>query len=139
VAPDAARFCRKRPEKRDHAIALGLTHFVDDRVDVLQALRGVVPRLYLFGAQTGPLPEFAAHVPDWIAASEALLADVEVDVRRTSSAVAGAPAAASAATSASSVTHPAPSSASPCSAGRCRSMRLISFDMCTRRDVTAQA
>jgi hypothetical protein len=76
MAPDAARFCRKRPEKRDHAVALGLTHFVDDRVDVLEALRGAVPRLYLFGAQARPAPAFAIHVPDWIAASDALLGDL---------------------------------------------------------------
>jgi len=77
MAPDAVRFCRKRPEKRLHALELGLTHFVDDRLDVLDALRGAVPRLYLFGAQRGPLPDYAVHVPDWIAASEALLDDVE--------------------------------------------------------------
>jgi hypothetical protein len=77
MAPDAVRFCRRRPEKRDHALLLGLTHFVDDRVDVLQALRGAVPRLYLFGIQTGPLPDFATHVPDWLAAHTALLDDVQ--------------------------------------------------------------
>jgi hypothetical protein len=77
MAPDAARFCRKRPEKRDHALVLGLTHFIDDRVDVLQALRGAVPHLYLFGAQSGPLPAFATHVPDWLAVHECLVSDVE--------------------------------------------------------------
>jgi hypothetical protein len=77
MAPGAVRFCRKRPEKRDHALRLGLTHFVDDRVDVLEALRGAVPRLYLFGAQGRPAPAFARHVPDWIAAHDALLVDVD--------------------------------------------------------------
>src|SRR5262245_59446882 len=46
---DNVRFCRRREEKREHAIALGLTDFIDDRVDVLEHLRGVVPRLLLFG------------------------------------------------------------------------------------------
>jgi hypothetical protein len=77
MAPDAVRFCRKRPEKRDHALLLGLTHFVDDRVDVLQALRGAVPHLYLFGVQDRPAPDFARHLPVWIAAHDALVADVE--------------------------------------------------------------
>jgi hypothetical protein len=76
MAADAARFCRERKDKRVHAVRLGLSHFVDDRVDVLDALRGVVPKLYLFGAQTRPAPAWAAHVPDWIAASDALLGDL---------------------------------------------------------------
>ena len=66
------RFCRKRPEKRDHAVALGLTHFVDDRLDVLRHLEGAVPHRYRFGPARpddviGPqiLP-----VPDWRAAVE---------------------------------------------------------------------
>lgn len=42
------RFCRERPQKRDHAIALQLTHFVDDRADVLAHLEGVVPHRILF-------------------------------------------------------------------------------------------
>lgn len=61
------RFCRERSEKRDHAEDLGLTHFVDDRVDVHQHLRGVVRRLYLFGYQrrgTAPPPWLKA-TPTW--------------------------------------------------------------------------
>lgn len=45
------RFCIERRDKATHAKELGLTHFVDDRVDVLQHLRGLVPALYLFGHQ----------------------------------------------------------------------------------------
>src|ERR1051326_4705692 len=30
VDPEHVRFCRRRAEKRDHCLALGLTHFVDD-------------------------------------------------------------------------------------------------------------
>src|SRR5262245_22854853 len=33
------RFCLKRPQKADHARQLRLTHFIDDRVDVLEHLR----------------------------------------------------------------------------------------------------
>lgn len=47
--PEAnVRFCRERPQKRDHAIALGLTHFIDDRHDVLAHLEGVVEHRVLF-------------------------------------------------------------------------------------------
>jgi len=73
MAPDAVRFCRRRPEKRDHALALGLTHFIDDRVDVLGALHGAVPNLYLFGVQAGPCPAFATATRDWRAVGAALL------------------------------------------------------------------
>ena len=54
VARDHLRFCRKRPHKRHHCAELGITHFVDDRVDVLSHLRGLVPNLYLFGHQRRP-------------------------------------------------------------------------------------
>ena len=78
---DAVRFCRRRGDKRDHALALGLSHFVDDRVDVLQALRGAVPHLYLFGVQVGPAPRWTTHVVDWPAARAALLGGGGVDER----------------------------------------------------------
>ena len=73
---EAVRFCRRRPDKRVHAIELGLTHFVDDRSDVLAALVGAVPNLYLFGAQRDPVPAFAKHVADWAIARGAVLADL---------------------------------------------------------------
>jgi hypothetical protein len=73
IAPDAVRFCRKRPEKRDHALLAGLTHFIDDRADVLQHLRGAVPFLYLFGAQLAPAPAWTRPVADWAAVDAALL------------------------------------------------------------------
>jgi hypothetical protein len=73
---DAVRFCRRRPDKRVHAVELGLSHFIDDRSDVLGALVGAVPHLYLFGAQTEPTPPFAKHVADWSVARDAVLADL---------------------------------------------------------------
>ena len=65
MTADRVRFCRARADKRTHAVELGLTHFIDDRVDVLTHLRGVVPSLYLFGAQSEPGPSWATHVRDW--------------------------------------------------------------------------
>lgn len=35
IPPGNVRFCRRRPEKADHAAQLGITHFIDDRADVL--------------------------------------------------------------------------------------------------------
>ena len=73
---DAVRFCRRRPDKRVHAVELGLTHFIDDRSDVLAALVGAVPHLYLFGALREPAPTFATHVADWSVARDVVLADL---------------------------------------------------------------
>jgi hypothetical protein len=65
IAPEHLHFCRRRNEKRAHADALGLTHFIDDRLDVLSFLRGGVPNLFLFGAQAQPIPDWVTHVADW--------------------------------------------------------------------------
>jgi hypothetical protein len=75
VPADNLRFCRERREKRDHALALGLTHFIDDRADVLHHLEGAVPSLYLFGHQKHPPPPFATLVPTWRAVRALLLGD----------------------------------------------------------------
>lgn len=61
------RFCRERRDKAVHAVELGLTHFVDDRFDVLGHLVGHVDRLYLFGPQrrrSAQLPGMLA-APGW--------------------------------------------------------------------------
>jgi len=59
------RFCLKRPEKAIHCRELGITHFIDDRTDVLAAMVGVVPHLYLFGPQRGAPPSGTRHVAGW--------------------------------------------------------------------------
>jgi len=74
---DAVRFCRERRDKRLHAEKLGLTHFVDDRVDVLAVLRSV-PNRYLFGPHTN-VPAWARPVPDWAAVRRLLLDAETVD------------------------------------------------------------
>ncbi|XRQ03472.1 hypothetical protein ACN3XK_43670 [Actinomadura welshii] len=61
-----ARFCRKRAEKAVHCRELGITHMIDDRLDVHRAIREIVPYRYLFGPMAGP--EWVRHVPDWAAA-----------------------------------------------------------------------
>jgi hypothetical protein len=82
LRPDRVRFCRKREDKREHALALGLTHFIDDRTDVLAHLRGVVPHLFLFGAQTEAIPEWVVHVRDWEAVAASLSAGEDQEVGR---------------------------------------------------------
>jgi hypothetical protein len=63
VSRDNVRFCRIRAQKREHCEELGLTHFVDDRVDVHAAIHGTVEHQYLFGHATGTAHAEAA--PTW--------------------------------------------------------------------------
>jgi hypothetical protein len=63
VARENLRFCRERRDKARHAEQLGLTHFVDDRLDVLRHLEGIVPTLVLFGAERAPA--FARAARSW--------------------------------------------------------------------------
>ena len=78
------RFCRERPEKAEHARQLGLTHFIDDRLDVLDAMRGLVPHLFAFGEETGTVPEWTIRVRDWNAV-RAWFGPGAADAPRTSS------------------------------------------------------
>lgn len=74
VDPRRLRFCRARKDKAQIALTLGLTHFIDDRVDVLGHLTGLVRHRYLFGPQREPIPAWAIAVPDWQHARAAVLA-----------------------------------------------------------------
>lgn len=74
VARERVRFCRKRAEKAIHCAGLGITHMIDDRLDVHVALRGLVPNLYLFGAQAQPAPEWVRHTPNWPEVERAIAA-----------------------------------------------------------------
>jgi hypothetical protein len=67
------RFCLKRPDKAVHCAQLGITHFVDDKLDVHQALRGIVAHRYLFGPQPAPAPEWVRHTETWADAEAAIL------------------------------------------------------------------
>ena len=71
------RFCLKRPEKREHCERIGATHFVDDRFDVLENLRGLVPNLYWFGHRPASpaAPEWLTPVVDFPSLRAVLLSD----------------------------------------------------------------
>lgn len=68
-------FCRERPDKAPIAQRLELTHFVDDRADVLWHMRGIVPNLYLFGLRIDQQEDTGGFVRvlTWEAALEAIL------------------------------------------------------------------
>ena len=73
--PGHLRFCLQRPQKALHCRELGITHFIDDRPDVLKAMIGVVPHLFLFGPQRAGTPPNRAFtpVPNWAEIARILL------------------------------------------------------------------
>jgi hypothetical protein len=62
VAPANVRFCRERHEKAGICEELGITHFVDDRLEVLSYLTSVGKR-YLFQPSEQEVQRFAQHLP----------------------------------------------------------------------------
>ena len=65
LARDHVRFCRARPDKRQHCEELGLTHFVDDRPEVHAAIQGVVDHQFFFGPQERPVPSYGVAARTW--------------------------------------------------------------------------
>lgn len=59
-------FCRQRQDKAPICRNLEITHFIDDRADVLRFMRTIVPNRYLFGPQIHAVAEDALiPVRDW--------------------------------------------------------------------------
>ena len=68
VPPEHLHFVRHRHEKAPVCKDLGVTHFVDDRLSVLEHLRAV-PHLYLFVGGLGPHSP-PGEIPTWVTASD---------------------------------------------------------------------
>lgn len=73
IARDNVRFCRARADKAVHCAELGITHMIDDRLDVHRVLRDLVSHRLLFGAQSEPIPDWVRHVPSWNDVERAVL------------------------------------------------------------------
>jgi len=77
LPPTNVHFCRKREEKAPICTRLGVTHFVDDRLEVLSYLDGV-PHRYLFSPRNEEVAEFrtflsaVTRVDSWKALDAAL-------------------------------------------------------------------
>lgn len=56
IPAENLRFCLERPQKALHCAELGISHFIDDRSDVLHHLAGIVPHRFLFGPQRPGMP-----------------------------------------------------------------------------------
>jgi hypothetical protein len=67
LLPDHVCFCLQREDKATVCRELGISHFIDDRVHVMQVLRGVVPHLCLFGEPGGErfCPPWACFASSW--------------------------------------------------------------------------
>lgn len=61
IAPEHVKFCVERHQKAGICEELGITHFVDDRLEVLGYLTYVVSKLYLFQASDREVSRYA-HV-----------------------------------------------------------------------------
>jgi hypothetical protein len=78
VAPSRVHFCLRRDEKASICEALGITHFIDDRLEVLSYMVAV-PNLYLFRPRDSEVANFAEHlarvtrVESWNEVRQALL------------------------------------------------------------------
>lgn len=85
ISRNCLRFCLKRHEKAHHCQAIQITHFIDDRIDVLSHLRNVVPNLYLFGEQPRlrSIPKWITHVLNWNETLEAILEDIRLPASGT--------------------------------------------------------
>ncbi|WP_232835509.1 hypothetical protein [Actinocorallia populi] len=66
------RYCRKREDKAIHCAELGITHMIDDRMDVHRAIRELVPYRYLFGPQEEEAPDWVIPTPTWIDVERAI-------------------------------------------------------------------
>jgi hypothetical protein len=81
VPADNLRFCRERHEKAAICAELEITHFVDDRLEVLSHMTSV-EKLYLFRPRESEVARFAQHlarvrrVESWKSVRDALLAPV---------------------------------------------------------------
>lgn len=65
------RFCRQRKDKALICLDLAIGFFVDDRVDVLVPMAGVVEHRFLFGAVSSSEPGIVP-VPTWAATETAI-------------------------------------------------------------------
>ena len=61
IPADHLRFCRQRREKAPICLELGITHFIDDRLEVLGYLESV-PNRYLFRPDPREVERYKGHL-----------------------------------------------------------------------------
>ncbi len=67
IDSDRLFFCRKRPEKAGIAQRLGVTHYIDNQIDIIKSMDGIVPNLFLFAPNVrATVSQKGFHiVPSW--------------------------------------------------------------------------
>lgn len=60
--PKACRFCLQRSEKAGICKALGITHFIDDRAEILVSMQGIVTHRYVFNPTDKELQRYAVRM-----------------------------------------------------------------------------
>jgi hypothetical protein len=80
LSRDHVRVCVSREQKAPICTELAITHFMDDRVHVMQILRDVVPNLFLFQPteEKKAIPGWATHVSNWMEATALILHSTHV-------------------------------------------------------------
>ncbi len=63
IKPENVCFVRERHEKEEICSARGVTHFIDDRLEVLSHMVGKVPNLYLFQPDQVEIDEYEEFLP----------------------------------------------------------------------------
>lgn len=62
VNPNNVRFCRQRNEKAGICRGLDITHFVDDRAEILTSMQGIVTHRYVFNPSDKEMKRFAEYM-----------------------------------------------------------------------------
>jgi hypothetical protein len=72
-------FCRHRKDKGPICEGLGITHFIDDRVHIMQILQGTVPHLFLYGnkEKNHSAKNWTILVEDWDETHDAVVKNLE--------------------------------------------------------------
>jgi hypothetical protein len=78
ISCESVRFCKERREKAGICKQLAVTHFIDDKVDVIASLDGIVENRFLFGPQRALAPTGALHTPTWADVVDAIDAALPV-------------------------------------------------------------
>ena len=63
IASARMHFCRRREDKAGICRELGITHFIDDKLEVLSYLVDSVPHLYLFQGSPNEVRRYASVLP----------------------------------------------------------------------------
>ncbi len=85
IPEENLRFCKTRPEKAPICEKLGITCFIDDRYDILDSMRGIVPMLLWFGESHSRSPRIWP-APTWRETESRALEALDVITARQESA-----------------------------------------------------